>query len=386
MQTQSVIKPRQHFDNLLLVRALACLAVAWSHTYTGQILLFGKDISFVPPNAFTAVFVFYLLSGYTIGLGFTLKKYSLSMSSLGKFYIHRFLRIAPLYYFVLIICIFYLYREFQFTTMQIIYFFTFTSLPAHLYPLSYVLIEMQFYLVAPLLFFFIDRLSKKIPLWVVGVIVFFIGGATRFAIILYSGNGINSYLDAIYSRFYGNLDFFLFGMLLAIMTARKETQHLLSVISENHKYMYYFVFLVWLFWTNYIVNTAGYEAAKYQILFLLPPLTSLIVGAFLLFTGLTQRVHPVSLTVMTPKHLIKNLCSVRSFLFALGTLSYGIYVWHYPWLDYLFYRTNADHTLPAAFQRFLIAFPLTLFSSIATYCLIEYPMTRVRLWLKKFNL
>jgi len=381
----------KHYDKLLLLRAFACIAVIWSHVYGGQFFVLGKEIPFLYPSGFAAVFVFFLLSGYTIGLGFASGKYQITPRSLVKFYINRFIRIAPIYYFALLVCIFYLYREFQFTTEQIVRLFTFTAQQPYiflrLFPLAILSTEMQFYVVAPLLFIFIKQLCKKMPMWFVGYLVFIIGAIIRFVIFLHGGGELSTYVASIYTTVYGNIDIFLFGMLIAMAVNTNNMKQIFENGVQSVKKFYPMVLLLWFFWANflayYMSDVVRYEYVKHQILFLLPPVTSLIIGAYILYIGIQQRSTPVSFSFAKPKEMLTHLFSLRGFLFSLGTLSYGIYIWHYPLLDYLFYRTNADHTFQAALYRFAIGFPLALLCSLATYICIEYPVNSLRLWLKK---
>ena len=99
-------KITQRFDVANFLRVAATLFVFFLHgrSYVDKIadVPFLNAVTKLP--AWAGVWIFLFLSGYTVGLGFFKGRYSvlaednLSLKKLLRFYLSRFLKIAPLYY------------------------------------------------------------------------------------------------------------------------------------------------------------------------------------------------------------------------------------------------------------------------------------------------
>lgn len=72
---------RLHLNPLLYIRGLACLMIIWRHVVppTHWVSIFGVDLSFISNfSGSFGVFIFYVLSGYSIGYGFFSGRYHTS--------------------------------------------------------------------------------------------------------------------------------------------------------------------------------------------------------------------------------------------------------------------------------------------------------------------
>lgn len=143
-------------DISLMVRGVTAVAVVWWHTV-------GYRPAPSPLSAFNlpgriAVFIFFIVSGYVITRGFALTRYSYSADSLASFYRNRVLRIYPLFLTVSLAAIVVLLLRHQ--PPQIDTRFVLQQLLMlqwwHDYSLVGVFwtlgVEVQFYLLAPLLY------------------------------------------------------------------------------------------------------------------------------------------------------------------------------------------------------------------------------------------
>ena len=381
----------KQYDGLLIIRALASLTVIWAHSYAGHLVVAGHLISqFIYPSGELAVFIFYLISGYTIGSGFASGKYRLTGPSLIRYYINRILRIVPLYYFVVILNILIFNHNVPITSSQLFQIFTFTAnVPNNayigLYPLSMISTLMQFYLVAPIVFVIIKWCLKMIPVWFTGYLIFMLGAIVRLFLFFHGSQDYMSWFSSTYITVIGNIDLFLFGTLLAIMVRQTPGKDVVG--SKIRKIIKFFPLVVgvWYVWGNYLTyymtDFGKYDQVKYQLLFALPPATALVIGLLIYYIAI-RRVDAF-VPVSKPKDVMKLLVHPKYFLFALGTLSWGMYVWHYPVLNYLFYGTNAEFSLQAALFRYIVAGILTTLLSLVTYIGIEYPMSKLKVLIQK---
>lgn len=170
-------------DLLLIIRGLAAIAVVIWHTvgYHG-----GLPWINVPGR--TAVWIFFGISGYVIGYGFLHNRYALTGEGLRHFYVNRFLRIYPL--FLLLSLIGWLTIWLATGTSPI----GWADVPGQLLALQfnhgYVLngvfwtlgLEIQFYLIAPILVLplLIKDVSKR--WWIVAVCYFLMLAFISYAV------------------------------------------------------------------------------------------------------------------------------------------------------------------------------------------------------------
>jgi peptidoglycan/LPS O-acetylase OafA/YrhL len=156
-------------DVLLIARGLLALSVIVWHVEGYK----NEFFSFFNIPGRTAVWIFFGISGYVMAYGFLKEKYSFSMQGLKKFYINRFLRIFPLFLlisFVSLVTIYLNTGEFLLNWGNLpeqIFMIQFT----HSYVLNGVFwtlgIEVQYYLIAPLLsYFLMSNFKYKLYIWI----------------------------------------------------------------------------------------------------------------------------------------------------------------------------------------------------------------------------
>lgn len=188
-----------HLKGLNGIRAIAALAVVFSHIYQFSIQ-FGLPEEKSLDLADFGVTVFFTLSGYLITYLLLVEKTKFNDIKIKKFYIRRILRIWPLYYFYLILAIIVLYifqKEAIDTTQLPFYFFLLANIPFitesgmavvnHFWSLG---VEEQFYLFWPWVVKKVDRFFR----WVIWFVILFVGLKVVFWIWYYkTGNTIPLY-------------------------------------------------------------------------------------------------------------------------------------------------------------------------------------------------
>ncbi|MFA6051873.1 MAG: acyltransferase [Methylobacter sp.] len=286
-------------DLLLIIRGLAALSVVVWHA-VGHHNTFPPMIN-IPGR--TAVWLFFGLSGYVIAHGFIHKRYTLSLGDLRDFYTNRFLRIYPLF---LTLSALGWITELLSTGSNPL---SLKDLPAQLiafqFDQSYVLngvfwtlgIEIQFYLLAPLIVLPILRSTDKQQLLLVCSIYIAMVYWNYYAVKQfgwsYDGRNVIS-----------NLPHFFIGMAACqiVSTLKPSTWRLsISIVSA----------CILLSFANWLYNR--YQEQYWSIIGIL--LVDLIIFLFILAHASCERdrfkTHPAYIV----------------FAF-LGTLSYGIYAWH----------------------------------------------------------
>jgi peptidoglycan/LPS O-acetylase OafA/YrhL len=167
------------------LRAISSLAVVVSHTalamkkFNVDFFVFGVD-NHQNPLAWQlgshGVTIFFVLSGFLITYLLILEKKS-SPINIKKFYIRRVLRIWPIYYLYLIIClIVYLLFNIEFSNYQLLYYIFFTANIPFIFEFALhfldhywsIGVEEQFYLAWP---FFISKIKKNLILKLICIVV-----------------------------------------------------------------------------------------------------------------------------------------------------------------------------------------------------------------------
>lgn len=329
-----------------------------------------------------AVYIFYLISGYTVGYGFFSKKYTLSFRSLCSFYTNRFLRIAPAYYVCVFLSIFVFYPNIHTTAYDILRFFTFTANFDYLnLPFQQLLViistEMQFYLFAPILFLLLSFLVRKIHPLVIGAFILCLGIAIRYAMLSAGlAPDLSMYMLNVYVTVWGMIDYFLFGMFISYLVYKRSTA-LLQLVKRIPTSIYFIVFIGWFLWINYInFFPIPWQSWAINHLFLIPPSLCLVIGWYILSSGLhfTYNNRPV-----TASQIIQWIIHPKTFLYGIGIISYGLYLYHYVFFDLLYLKSgNIINTMPAFLDRFFTVFIVTIITALVSFRFIEYPFLRLK--------
>lgn len=338
----SALKYRSDIQGL---RAIAVIAV----------MVFHFNPSWLP-GGFIGVDLFLVISGFLITAILIQKKeqqdYSL-WRTLNYFYSSRFKRIAPAYFVMLmavalVAAVFFLPRDFETFTKGLdkaAWFFSnryFASFgdyfaPAnHEQPLLHTWslgVEVQFYLMAPLLVLLLPVVALKWTLWAL-LVSLTLTAEYRLRVL-----GIE---QSTYYSLYARLPEFYAGCLAALHVK-------LDKPGER--------FHSW-------VGAAGLG------LILLAAISQPIIGHFPGIPALLPVIGGVLLLIYSSKGIVGRLLASK-MLVGIGALSYSLYLWHWPVLAFLRYYTGAE-VMDVTYGLLFLALTLTL--SLLSYYLIERPL------------
>jgi len=328
------------------LRAIAVLAVMVFH-YNPTWL----------PGGFIGVDVFLVISGFLITSILLKKKaqpgYTLS-ATFKYFYSSRLKRIAPAYFFMLVLvafagAVFFIPKDFNifkdglekaawFTSNDYFAGFGDYFAPAnHEQPLLHtwsLAVEIQFYLLAPLLILLLPIKTLKYTL--VALLV----GCTLLAEYRLRFLGIE---QATYYSLYARLPEFFAGCLAALFVT-STTWRERGRITQ------------WL-------SSSG------LLVILLAAIAQPKLGHFPGLPALLPIMGTVFLLIGTSKGLTARLLSNRALVW-IGALSYSLYLWHWPVLAFLRYYTGSE-VLDLSFSLLFIA--LTFLLSMVSYYWLERP-------------
>jgi peptidoglycan/LPS O-acetylase OafA/YrhL len=330
------------------LRAIAVLAVIVFHLNSAWL-----------PGGFVGVDVFLVISGFLISSILLHKKdksgYKL-LSTLNYFYTSRIKRIAPAYYTTLIIvtliaAVLFIPKDFStfsdglnkavwFNSNN--YFANFGDYFAsanyeqpllHTWSLA---IEIQFYLIAPIIFLLLPKRLLKwfLPITIVGLTAY-----AEYQLHI-AGNE-----QATYYSLLARLPAFLLGAWVSLFIAKKNK----SLDEERYK-----PYLTWL------------AVGLIFVALLQPKLTGYFPG----IAGLIPITGAALIIFLNTNNVITQLLSNRSMVW-VGSLSYSLYLWHWPVLAFMRYYTGAEILNWQYSFAFIV---LTLSLAIASHYLIERPL------------
>jgi len=395
-----VVAPKRHHpDFLLVLRAFAGLVVVAGHVFVivphdrlETLLTIGPlDLSFVfTASPQTGVFVFFVLSGYLMGKGFATRRYSLDGNGAAAFYLARLLRIYPL-----LLC-------------YIVVFLTIGSLAAPTWQQTYGIIdqilflqwhratvvapfpwfghlwsivtECRFYLLVPFFACAIDRWvhSRTFAVRFLAAVVV-VGALARCAAWHSIGFGtlpwvnvLDGWQDFVSEPLYVNLDFFLAGMLLnAIPQTSRDPLGARRIVGFVGSIAA--LYLVTALWGHFAVYQMPSPLLTDTWAYVLP-------SVVLVWTAVLIRwAERLNASTLHAGRRMPFETAVRFAAF-LGTLTYGIYLWHIPFVFYahpLPFVRVADplgNYLLSTAQTTLLA---VLFAYV-TYRGIELPAERLK--------
>lgn len=345
-------KPRPGYtaDPLLVFRAFAGLFVVVNHTYgvipyavDDSTLHFGfLNLSFLLNGAAQAgVYMFFCLSGYLMGKGFYARRYTTDVDGALSFYWSRFLRIVPLYVFyvgiALTIGAVTLPSAGQ-TYASVLHLLTFTyaggpadliTLLGHLWTIS---TEVQFYLLVPFIMLFLlwrppsGSTAVAALGWIAvgGLLIRCLGwNETHFGTASW-GDTLTSWEQLVFKPLGQNLDLFVAGMMLNFVPKPKIRNVTKSHIAR------YFGAIALFYVVASLITHAGvgrmWSSGAILLWSLGLPMITLFFSLFMIWQG-----ERLAYSGDVPdwgwwRHL------VTAFSF-IGTLTYGIYVWHVAFLN-----------------------------------------------------
>lgn len=298
---------------------------------------------------------FFVLSGFLIGslLFKTLEVHSDS-SALKEFWIRRWLRTLPLYYFILIFRFIFIDRS---VGSNIGWYFVF--LQNNFYGVSFfdvswsLVIEEWFYLLAPIPLLLIFRVKKAIVPVGIGLFILLIIAARMWMVI-----SRNTPYEGLNSQFLLRFDALFIGVLLAWFKSYSSIWK--SLCSHKTGVLGVLSLLAYLFFYAWAAkNTAGGINATFF------PRTL----GFTLLPILIAFIIPWMSTWKEEKSAIRLM-----FFTQTSILTYGIYLIHPMCFDLLYgYIPDAPETI-----ILLLGASLSYIGAYLAYRLIELPVLRLR--------
>lgn len=339
------------------LRGLAALTVMIAHlpqitnTILGYQLKFMLDAS---RSAYIAVDIFFILSGFLITKNL-LEDKKLERFSFKNFYVKRFLRLYPIYYLaILFVGILISWERLgNVATFTSNYYFSFdlSSNPMrHTWSLA---VENHFYLIWPLIVYFTSHnvFVERCKYFVIFILLL------SFLLYYYflPTNISNSLLEK-------GTNTRCISLVLGAFIAYKETYF--KDKDKTYKYLlfaiicYVFVFIITL--NSGIINE--------YMPFLIFSLILSALGSTLLFIYILN---------LENKSNLANTFFTNKILVYVGSISYGLYLYHYP----IYYVSNFFGTerykVIGALQA-LIPFCLAVVISVISYQFLEKPLAKFR--------
>lgn len=332
---------KSKIDLLLIVRGILAVSVLVWHM-EGYKEVFPHILN-IPGR--TAVWIFFGISGYVMGYGFFKKKYFLTLPSLKLFYRARFFRIYPLFISISFISALFFYLNNQVFPIHSknILKELFMLQYNHEYQLSGVFwtlgIEVQYYLIAPIMAYFMDYFLKN--KWLLGVVIYF----GLFSLVPFSTYYFGTSLDS--RNLLGNLSHFFVGMLACrwVLHSKKSIPIGIGII---------LLFLL-LISSNYIYHV------KQVYYYLIGHIFIDLIILILIF--LHQTIKDLE---------VNDKFKIIQFLTYTGVISYGVYAWHPLILNYL----------PENLKSLWIVFLATWTTSYLSFRFFEEKIIK---WNKKYE-
>ena len=331
-------------DIALIARGLAASAVVWWHVKG-----FAADSSLeqmLTTSGRFAVWVFFVLSGYLISSGFFTGRYAFDGESLKAFFRNRFLRIYPLFLIVTIATWFFALSQGTAPTLSVEFFLREVLMLqwTHAYSLNGVFwtlgVEIQFYLIAPLLIWLQMRTRSRAIVTALAYIALL--GYMLFENRLFPGaTGDARYL-------LGNMVHFQAGIVCAALAPRLQ-----RIASRWRKTL----------WLGGAIALAGMLLVANALYFKNNPAFLGLRGILLVdgFAFLILVAHIIA------EEQRRNPGKAGDVLLALGNLSYGLYAWHGSLMVFAIFKMN-----------FALTFLGALAASYVTYRFCERPLLRLK--------
>jgi peptidoglycan/LPS O-acetylase OafA/YrhL len=352
-------------DSLLALRFFAAFLVFATHM---AILLRPPIVAnfnaIIWGAAWSGMTIFFTLSGYLMGKAFVNSRYDVTRRGIFEFYQSRFTRIFPLMIFIFVIFVVLEYPQiFRFNLTSVIRILTFTYYGNTLqydgigaiWSLS---VEMQYYAIAPFIFLLFEKIHRKNRFVAIAGLL--------FIVLLLQGQKVptNHFIFSemkIIPNFFsllGNIPFFLVGFLFNYVRI-SVPKFLIELLNRS--------------WTQALFFVGLFVCA------------SLIQNSILGRIHLNQDVYFIGLSFVTSFVILllnaigekRKLASDNQFDFfrilqILGSLSYGLYLWH-SGVGFVYSKlfSNGFHDILSYLVEVFVVFVIVLLMSLGSYILVE---------------
>ena len=307
----------------------------------------------------TGVSLFCVISGFILTTIYAHRE-----PNFAAFYKNRFLRIAPLFIFVVLLTYYVSGWDAGAMLTTVLTGLSRGGLPSYAGPGWTVLVECQFYLLFPFLIIFIKRYGAK---YLVGLLLVFI--LTKAAV--WTADGTANLL-AYYSIF-GRMDQFLIGMLAALALSSPK---ILRFISRNSAAIFASgvavatSFFWWFHQNGGLLNFDGEPWPSHSAIWIIIP--SIEGVAYVLIVIGYLHLKPLPYTAQLS----------QGFAY-VGRVSYSMYLIHLLMLPTIARAVAALHLTPSSWEQGLlvtafVALPILVAASTLTYYLIELPFMQLR--------
>lgn len=339
----------RHIPRLDTFRAIAALAVVWTHFFAAMLPDWLERIAF----GATGVTFFFVLSGYLITQVLLADDHGGWRARLRRFYIRRTFRIFPLYYFVLLAGLALGIQGFsQSMPWSALYLMNFcpvlcgdvrvTVYASHLWTLA---VEEQFYLVWPLLVVFLPRR------WLIAATIFIIVGCLAYVYLAFRHPSIMMPAQLLDWSPVVHAPALLVGALLALVTDRRDIADVERALRWLLPVTAPCMLLISFDIASLLQSTASF------VIWPIRPLGQALFMAWLIAKAVSD--GPDASTWG------------GRVLPALGTISYGIYVYHLPILGLI-----EEYGVLASMIGRLVAVGGVIVVASASYVLMEKPLRR----------
>ena len=303
-------------------------------------------------------------------------KYQLTKKGILRYYFNRFIRIIPLYIFVLIVSLI-IYRDvlnqngtilFRFLTFTANDFLSVYGFNGNLWTVSLL---VQFYVLVPLIYFVLKKVHGwGIPhIFITTFIILFGMGTRMYYLSHYAFNNISNYVRYIYTPLITNLDIFLFCFYINVIIKDMREKSSGKIHLLFQKKIAVALMLLLFFLVNFYSMNIGENYARDGVIFILLP-----TATYIIFSYLTISFEKESYVGRISMYAVP-----LSFLNFVSKLSYGAYLWHWPVIDLFHLRNTHGTQLSPFLLKFIATFILTLGISFLTYKFIESKFARFKI-------
>lgn len=361
--------------NIIKVIAVLCVFLLHASIYSSQFgFTFNEHNWFLKTPAWSAVWIFFILSGSLIGKGFYTGKYKengqYTFKSILKFYLNRFIKIGIPTWIVSIVSVLLLEPEYFFDnkdTILHILTFTYKNAPASniIGNTWYVSTLMWLYLCAPFLMLLLEKIFANVKNRNKCVLILYICVITGGMLIRLGLYKLGfDWSSNIYVPFYCNLDLYAGGMLTNFIQLSSPKKTLMQTI------------LMILIGTI-IINTRIYYNSDYNTICLMicqyvfPSIYICIIPMYIC-QFINNNFVPEKVTQKGYLHYL------HKFIDIFSNISFEFYLTHCIVLNeiapYIKYRTNVEFM---HINLIITAFLITFIISLLLHCCF-YKMRRIK--------